>query len=152
MIDNTFDENWALNEAVMAASNSKCKSQRGVIIWDRTLGGEYVMGWNAPPEPFICDGSDKCRENCSKTAVHAEQAALMEMLNARHINIFNCEMLHVKIINGKPVTSEKPSCWQCSKLILKSGLKSMWLYQKEGFVEYTPYDFHRLTLENCDLK
>ena len=60
-------------------------------------------------------------------------------------------MLHIKIVDGLPVVSEKPSCWQCSKLILTAGLKSMWLYQKEGFVEYSAVDFHRITLENCDL-
>jgi len=146
-----FDEKWALNKAVEAAKNSNCKSQRGVVLWHRETG-LYSSGYNAPPLPFVCDGSDKCRTNCSKTAVHAEQLALMEALNWFDFNrLYECEMIHVKIVDGLPVVSEKPSCWQCSKLILAAGLKSMWLYQKEGFVEYSAYDFHRITLENCDL-
>lgn len=147
---NIWTEKWALEEAVNAASHSKCKSQRGVVIWDRATGN-IVYGWNAPPKPFKCDGSDECRANCSKTAVHAEQSALMKMLNNYDMNINECEMIHVKIVDDEPVFSEKPSCWQCSKLILESGLKSMWLYQKDGYVEYNPIEFHRLTLENCNI-
>ncbi len=150
----TFDEKWALDKAVSTAKNSNCKSQRGVIIWDRTFG--FVSeGWNAPPKPFICDGTDKCRSNCAKTAVHAEQAALMKLpayfIKHPMQSLHHLEMLHVKIVGDEAVISEKPSCWQCSKLILASGIKSMWLYEKSGFVEYTPELFHKLTLENCDL-
>ena len=74
-----YDEKWALEKAVEAAKNSNCKSQRGVILWHRE-NGSFTHGWNAPPKPFICDGSDKCRANCPKTAVHAEQAALMNAI------------------------------------------------------------------------
>lgn len=146
---NKYDQNWALKLAVNAAKNSNCQSQRGVVIWHREMG--YICdGWNAPPQPFVCDGSDSCRANCAKTAVHAEQAALLKLPD-HPLFISTAEMLHVKIVNGEAVYSEKPSCWQCSKLILKVGLKSMWLYQKEGFVEYSAYDFHKLTLKNCEL-
>ena len=150
-----FDEKWALGKAVEAAKNSNCKSKRGVVIWDRTIG-LVSIGWNAPPQPFVCDGSEKCRANCSKTAVHAEQAALMELPNYHYTieeagGVRNLEMLHVKIIDGQAVTSEKPSCWQCSKLILAAKLKSMWLYQAEGFVEYSAEEFHKQTLKNCEL-
>jgi deoxycytidylate deaminase len=144
-----YDEKWALNEAVEAAKHSKCKSQRGVVIWHRPSGSRTI-GWNAPPLPFVCDGSDACKAQCSKTAVHAEQAALLSALHFP-IPMNQCEMLHVKIVNGLAVTSEKPSCWACSKLILQSGLKSMWLYQKEGLVEYSALEFHEQTLKNCDL-
>ncbi len=145
-----YDENWALENAVTQANNSNCKSKRGVIIWHRTLG--FISGgWNAPPKPQTCDGSDKCRGNCPKTAVHAEQAALMNAINSK-VSIDECEMIHVKSVDGKAVISDKPSCWQCSKLILSAGLKYMWLYKEEGLVKYTPEDFHEQTLINCDLK
>lgn len=153
-INNEYDERWALQQAVIAASYSKCKSQRGVVIWNRNTG-QIVYGWNAPPKPYTCDGSEACRKNCAKTAVHAEQAALIEMTGSQvpsNMHIKHCEMIHVKIVEGKAVTSEKPSCWQCSKLILAAGLKAMWLYQPEGFVEYTPENFHEQTLINCNLK
>lgn len=147
-----YDEKWALNQAVQAAKNSNCKSKRGVVIWNRETG-IISYGWNAPPKPMVCDGSEACRANCAKTAVHAEQAALIETIDRKSFtNIKECEMIHVKIIDGEAVTSEKPSCWQCSKLILASGLKSMWLYQKEGFVEYSALEFHNQTLINCELK
>ena len=149
-----FDANYALQEAVKAATNSKCKSQRGVVIWHKT-GGLLTRGWNAPPHPFVCDGSEQCILNCAKTAVHAEQAALLGLLDlsnaVTYLGADNLEMLHVKIVNGEPVFSEKPSCWQCSKLILQAGIKSMWLFQKEGLVEYTALDFHEQTLKNCEL-
>lgn len=145
-----YDENWALERAVEAAKNSKCQSKRGVVIWSRYTG-IITSGWNAPPAPFKCNGSDECKATCSKTAVHAEQAALMALIDDM-FESDNLEMLHVKIINNEAVISEKPSCWQCSKLILASGIHSMWLYQKEGLVRYTPEEFHKQTLDNCDLK
>lgn len=145
-----FSEEWALAQAVEAAKNSKCKSQRGVVIWHRDEG-LMSMGWNAPPKPYICDGSDACRKNCAKTAVHAEQAALLRFKHDT-IKIEDCEMIHVKIIDGQAVTSDKPSCWQCSKLILESGIKTMWLFREEGFTRYSAEDFHEQTLANCDLK
>jgi deoxycytidylate deaminase len=147
-----YDEKWALTHAVEYAKESKCKSQRGVVIWHREKG-LMSSGWNAPPRPYVCDSSETCRANCAKTAIHAEQAALIKALTLYDIDtIRECEMIHVKIVDGQAVTSEKPSCWQCSKLILASQLKSMWLYQAEGFVEYTPLDFHEKTLINCELK
>jgi len=149
------NEKWALEKAVQASLNSNCKSKRGVVIWSREIGLVGV-GWNAPPKPLLCDGSDVCRANCAKTAVHAEQAALLDMLKDPHLymdtKLNELEMIHVKSVNGEAVVSEKPSCWQCSKLILASGIKSMWLYQKEGFVEYSAQDFHEQTLINCELK
>jgi deoxycytidylate deaminase len=144
-----FDEKWALEQAVKAAKNSTCKSQRGIVIWNRKHG-LMTSGWNALPKPFKCDSSEACRANCAKTAVHAEQAAILAF-DYINISIKDCEMIHVKIVEGKAVVSEKPSCWQCSKLILQAGLKSMWLYQKEGFVEYSAEEFHRQTLINCGL-
>lgn len=148
-----YSEEWALRQAIKVANKSKCQSQRGVVIWNRDHG-VLGVGFNHPPHPWICDGSDTCKANCAKTAIHAEQAAI---LNFAHNEIYDialsdCEMLHVKVVNGEAVFSEKPSCWQCSKLILGSGIQSMWLYQKEGLVQYTAEDFHNKTLINCDLK
>ena len=76
---NNYDEVWALGEAVKASLNSNCKSKRGVVIWHRQLG-LISSGCNMPPLPYICDGSEECRANCAKTAVHAEQYALMSMV------------------------------------------------------------------------
>ncbi len=143
-----YDENWALNEAVKFANQSSCRSKRGVIIWHRYRG---LLGWgfNNIPQPFKCDGSDECKKQCAKTAIHAEQQALLNFSGYALVN--ECEMLHVKSVDGKAVFSEKPSCWQCSKLILASGIKFMWLYTKDGLVKWSAEEFHRETLKNNNL-
>lgn len=142
-----MDEKQALKEAIEIAKLSPCKSKRGVVIWHRGLGF-IAGGCNQPPPNFICDGSEACRANCNKTAVHAEQEALIDFDS----RIEDCEMIHVKVVDGEAVHSLQPSCWQCSKLILRAGIKYMWLYQKEGFVRYSAKEFHEQTLINCDLK
>jgi len=148
---NNYNEIWALDQAVIAARKSKCKSQRGIVIWHREHG-LISDGFNAPPKPFVCDSSEACRANCAKTALHAEQVALLKLHKLdKKIPIGECEMIHVKVVNDEAVVSDKPSCWQCSKLILEAGLKSMWLYQNEGLVEYSAEDFHLKTLQNCNL-
>lgn len=141
-----MDENQALKEAVEIAKLSPCGSKRGIVIWHREHG-VISGGYNAPPPSFVCDGSDACRANCNKTAVHAEQAALIDF----DPRIEGCEMIHVKVVDGEAVHSLQPSCWQCSKLILQAGISYMWLYQVEGLVRYTAQDFHNKTLINCGL-
>ena len=149
-----FNENDALKEAVYYSTLSNCGSKRGVVIFHRKYG---VMcgGFNHLPWPLKCDGTPACRSVCAKTALHAEQDALLNWIQNVEafptVNIFDCEMLHVKSVDGKAVHSLQPSCWQCSKLILGSGLKAMWLYQAEGLVSYTAKDFHELTLKNNKL-
>lgn len=144
-----FDEQWALQQAIERANLSNCQSKRGVIIWHRKIGF-IAGGYNAPPKPKICNGSNACKANCSKTAVHAEQQAIINAFNLT-VPLSECEMIHVKTVDGKAVTSEKPSCWQCSKLILAARIRYMWLYQVEGLVRYTAADFHEKTLINCEL-
>lgn len=144
-----YDENWALNRAAEISKNSPCQSKRGVIIWDRDFG-LISTGYNSPPDRKDCNGSDKCKLNCNKTAIHAEQMAILNINDNIH-KYKNPEMLHIKTIDGKPVFSDKPCCWQCSKLILKLGIKYMWLYKKEGLVKYLSEDFHNQTLKNCEL-
>ena len=110
-------------------------------------------GFNHPPAPFTCDGSTACREACGKVCVHAEADALLQATKGLPDPWFmgGAEMLHVKVVNGREVPSGPPSCWQCSRLILESGIAGMWLLHEEGFQRYTPEEFHRLTLEHCGL-
>ncbi len=131
------------------------KSKRGVVIWH---GNRFLAtGFNAPPEPFFCDGSAACRRDCGKICVHAEQAAL---LKCQYFPLIGASMAHVKMVDGKPVPSGGPSCPDCSKKILFSGVETMWLLEERpqldvGFVPtwvpYTAFEFHRLTLVNCGL-
>lgn len=154
--------------ACSVASLSPCQSKRGVVLW-QSIGIIYT-GFNDQPTPFSCDGSDRCKEKCGKTAVHAEQRAI---LNAGQM-CGGASMLHVKAKSGKPCASMAPSCLECSKLILASGILSMHLLHDpeaqmlpgakvvgsvDGFCsdgnfgelqirQYSAVDFHRLTVEN----
>lgn len=115
-------QSW-VDEAVREANKSLCLSKRGVVIVDRA-GTLLAKGHNHQPFPFQCNGSEQCKRTCGKTAVHAEQSAIL----AAHM-VFppGTSMLHVKAIDGKPVASMAPSCLECSKLILESGIGWMHL-------------------------
>lgn len=105
-----------------AASNSPCQSKRGAAIFD----GEGIVlaaGFNDQPRPFVCDGSHACKANCGRTAIHAEQAAI---LNCAEISP-DTSMIHVKAMYGVPCHSGPPSCLECSKIILASGVQWMHL-------------------------
>lgn len=108
--------------AVEVAMKSPCQSKRGVVIAD-SEGNLVAKGYNHQPEPFICDGSDACKATCGKTAVHAEQAAIL----ASYGPVRGGWMLHVRAKDGMPCASMAPSCLECSKLILESGIEWMHL-------------------------
>jgi len=108
--------------AVTAAMKSPCQSKRGVVIASNE-GRLVSEGFNQQPYPFRCDGSDECKRNCGKTAVHAEQAAI---LSAKE-SLIGTWMLHVKAKDSTPCASMAPSCMECAKLILQSGIAWMHL-------------------------
>ena len=114
-----------IDEAVAASMQSPCVSKRGVVIVDE-LSNLRAVGFNDQPRPFVCDGSEHCKKNCGKTAVHAEQAALLK-LNGESSNRHGWYMLHVKAKDEMPCASMAPSCLECSKLILASGIPWMHL-------------------------
>ncbi len=149
----------AIKWAVHAASRSRCaKSQRGVVIW--LPGDRHPLsdGTNHQPSPHTCDGSDACRANCAKLCVHAEADALLGIpdidaaCGPEHAADWGLHMLHVKIVDGIPVPSGPPSCWQCSRLILATpAISTMWLLHPTGLRRYSTAEFHRLTLEHNHL-
>lgn len=114
-------KSW-VDEAVHVAMNSPCRSKRGVVISSKD-GRLIASGFNHQPFPFQCDSSERCKRNCGKTAIHAEQSAIL----AAHESLTNSWMLHVKAKQGKPCASMAPSCLECSKLILVSGIAWMHL-------------------------
>lgn len=147
---------WRL--ATGEGARSPCaKSKRGVVIWDGDFRPLAYQS-NRPPYPLTCNGSASCRASCGKVAVHAEQAALLECLESG-IRVYGAEMLHTKVAlvgdTWTGVAGGPPSCPDCSKLILASGIAGMWLIEmREGRatpVRYTAEEFHRLTLQNCCL-
>lgn len=146
------------NEAAMAAvrvgAASPCaKSKRGVVIFDQTR--VLALGNNHPPRGFACSGSEACRAACPKLCVHAEQAALAALGPVDPTTgepWANLDLLHVKVVDGLPVPSGPPSCWQCSRAILDhGGIIGVWLLHEQGWRFYTAHDFHVLTLAACDL-
>ena len=144
----------ALLIAVQAGINSPCcKSKRGVVIFnEHPLTGHLCTGWNSPPTGYTCTGTDTCRGNCSKVCVHAEQAALLQALACGH-PVTGMSMLHVKVEHGKAVYGGPPSCVSCSKLILDSRLRYMYLLESTSMsvVRYTAAEFHQATLKNLGL-
>ncbi len=139
----------ALELAVQAAAKSPCtKSKRGVVIWNEGYGNDsdrYAMGFNGPPPGFICDGSDECRNACSRLCVHAEPRALMKAPRG------STDLLHVKVVNGVAVPSGPPSCELCSKAILDFGIRRVWLLQETGLRLYSAEDFHVQSLLHHEL-
>ena len=111
-----------VDEAVRVAMKSPCLSKRGVVISSKD-GRLISTGFNHQPFPFECDGSERCKKNCGKTAIHAEQAAILRAAEP----VAGGWMLHVKAKDGKPCASGSPSCLECSKLILVSGISWMHL-------------------------
>ena len=153
-----YDEHKALDAAVKVAMRSPCmKTQRGVVIFERD-NGVMAEGFNHTPHPYQCTGTAACRAACKKICIHAEMDALMKLTTSKWHPWWmdrdgrSClEMLHVKVVDGKPVASGPPYCWQCSRHILESGIGKMWLLHEEGLHAYTALEFHQLTLEFCGL-
>lgn len=133
--------------SINEANNGSClKSKRGVAIWDKHEVA--IASSNSPPIPFKCD--DTCKNGCSKIAVHAEQRAIIDALQRGFI-LSECNMMHVKTINNELVISGGPSCVDCSKLIVETGIQNMWLYEEAGWIEYSAEDFHTETLKNIGI-
>lgn len=152
-------------DAVRIALRSPCaKSQRGVlIIQDTPFGpGVSAVGHNAQPKGFVCDGSARCRDAGSQLCEHAEQAAIYDLTAHRQfLPTGALHMLHVKVKYGEAVASGTPSCWQCSRAILATGLiERVWLIDsihdaggRQVFMlaSWTADAFHAATLANCGL-
>lgn len=147
-----MDEHEALRQAVKVGAASPCaKSRRGVVLFHRREG-VVAVGFNHPPHPFACDGSDACRASCNLLCVHAETAALHDLRRSlAPIRGRDLEMLHVKVVDGEAVSSGPPSCPQCSREILEAGLAKMWLLREDGLQAYDPVEFHELTLRHCEM-
>src|ERR1035438_7420780 len=136
---------WAIRVSVV----SPCRSKRGVVIWRENatpIDRSISAGYNRPPQGFACDGSLECKSNCSETALHAEEVALL----TADLSVYDAEMLHVKTVNGLLVPSGGPSCVACSKKILFKGLRGMWLYHENGWRFYDATEFHALSLQSSE--
>jgi len=150
----------ALEHAIKEACKSPCLSKRGVVIfWPN--GSLLGRGHNHQPAPFMCTGDAACKANCGKSAIHAEQQAILNALNfATSVN--GASLLHVKVKEGQAVYSGPPSCLECSKLILAADIGDVWLLHNpieqqysrfgemrhDGLTRYTAEEFHRATCQH----
>lgn len=127
--------------AVEVSRWSPCRSKRGVVIFN----GDDILGhgYNYKPRGFDCDDSEKCKATCRVEAIHAEQQALLAV--GRRAS--GADLLHAKTVDGVLVASGGPSCIQCSKLALVSGIAGVWLFHENGWRRYETAEFHRLSLE-----
>lgn len=133
----------------MAGASGCQKSNRGAALWE-PLHRLYFQGTNHPAHG-ICRGDEACRAACSRICVHAEQAVLLACASYRASLSRQSEMLHVKTVNGVLVPSGPPSCIECSKLMLASGVGFMWLFHEAGWRHYTMSEFHTQTLRTLGL-
>jgi len=142
-------QHW-IKLAAEETKNSRCsKSNRGVVIVkdDITLLGK---GTNNPPGKVECL-TERCYEICNEYAVHAEQNAIIEALRNGK-NIEGTRMYHVKVKNDEIKYSGGPSCVQCSKLVLETGIKNFVLKHRGGYGLYEAEEFHELSLQTLEAK
>lgn len=154
--------------ARVVATHSPCaKSKRGCIVVDSDTRAftVYGSGFNGPPPPFSCDGSESCRSSCRHVCIHAEARAIIAAtssagnrtvplsLTCRLKALSGLAMVHIKVdAAGVAVPSGPPSCEQCSKLVLDSGLDGIWLWvEADDWRFYPAKEFHDLTLKHCGL-
>jgi hypothetical protein len=150
----------AIRAALEAAAQSPCvKSKRGVAVYHIPSGDVMGVGYNSQPSRR-CDQT--CITNCNKLCVHAEHRAIVAAMPlSKSLRVHDA--VHVKLFSmGGPYTgrvpadfdytnalvpSGGPSCWQCSRIILDSGLEGFWLFHVDGWKRYEAEEFHRLSLE-----
>lgn len=148
--------------AVALANQGPChKSKRGAVLLavndrERLASGEGIdvgHGFNGPPLPMRCNGSDACRSACGRVCEHAEAAAMRDSIG-HHRGVRSgaeLHMLHIKTVGGVAVPSDRPSCEKCSVAMLAHGVAVMWLLTSTGLRAWSMEDFHSETLRNLGL-
>lgn len=158
MTEYNYNEWQAVFDAYSEALKSTCiKSQRGVIIFNRREG-ILSRGYNGPPNGFLCNEAF-CVNMCSQRAVHAEQMALLRynpqatLPESKNPFEVEADLLHVRMKNGRVEDLDaSPTCLECSKLIVLSGIKRVWLYLGYGRLKvWDAADFHAETLHHHGL-
>jgi len=146
----TTPPDFVIAEALRESTHSPCQSKRGAAIFE-LVDGRWAqlhgLGHNAPPEGFLCDASDACKQVCRRTAIHAEQMAI-----ARGWQVRGCDLVHVKAVDCVLVDSGPPSCVECSKLAILFGLVHVWLFEASGWHRYPVREFHLRSVFNAAAK
>jgi deoxycytidylate deaminase len=133
-------------EAIAQGDKAACaKSKRGVIF---AKGAKIIgRGNNGPPPGYLCN-PDSCRQRCADYAVHAEMRAIFDVMHSGH-DIRGARGYHVKVVDGKGVSSSTPSCLNCSKHMKDAGVAEFVLQDEKGYALYSMEEFHDETLKNC---
>lgn len=138
-----------LDKMIFYGSKGPCaKSKRVSAII--TNYNEYVISVNTPPVGFNCQNNDACKKVCNQVCVHAEENAILTAFNA-NLEVKNSTCLHLKIKDGNPTFSGRPSCIYCSRKLLQSEVKYMYLFHENGWKRYTSEEFHRETLKTLGI-
>jgi len=126
-----------IEKARQVGERSHCeKSKRGVVIHTR-VGRLVGCGKNGMPEPFLCDGTDECKSVCRYRCVHAEARALAAARMSKHADyhdVYELDLVHVKVVDGEIVASGPPSCLPCAREILDANLHGVWLFEESPAV------------------
>ena len=131
-------------ECEQEARKSRCqKSQRGVVI----VNDGIILGRasNNPPLELLCE-PEKCHDICNEYCIHAEDRAIHEA-NAQGLDLKGSRLYHLKIKEGAVRSSRNPSCPNCSKWILESGIAEVVLKHEIRHSLYDAKEFHELSLE-----
>jgi hypothetical protein len=157
-----------IRRAVVVAGQShpgRCvKSYRGAVVFDPSSGMIHGWGYNSPPIPMRCTGSPECRAHCALICEHAEGRAIrMALQSMRLTDEHQLHLVHVKISdNGRIAPSGRPSCVQCSRVVLEiKGLAGVWLYHEVQIGSggaragewhfYHSQQFHELSLQSMGI-
>lgn len=120
-----------VQHALELASQSPCRSRRGVVVWATSCGVPIVEGggYNGPPRGAPCPGRAVCAGTCGQRCVHAEIRAIRRAGWPRHGG--PSELVHVeRAVDGGVKPCLGPSCWQCAREILDVGfIAGVWLYE-----------------------
>ena len=144
---------YVIEAARAAAIRSPCeKSKRGAVLfnlekhemWERTPPSSFLSsataetarrehvvaatGFNGQPPPFMCSGSDLCRRDCAQLCLHAEERAIRAA--GALDDVVDLELVHVKVVNDEVVPGKGPGCAQCSRLIVETNLRGIWLFEQ----------------------
>lgn len=143
-----------------------CKSKRvsaiitkeePTISWNNYRSMNYfsnygcVVATNEPPTGFSCKNNEACKKVCNQVCIHAEENAIIKAFQ-RGLNVKDGICLHLKIVNNEPTSSGNPSCIYCSRKLLQSGIKFMYLFHEDGWKKYTTEEFHRETLKTLGIE
>jgi hypothetical protein len=135
------------------------KSHRGAVVFDSASHVVHGWGFNAPPSPMVCAGTERCRKICRRICEHAEARAIDATLRAVNVETLAKDrrvlhLVHVKLGPDDRLTpSGPPSCADCSKRILGCGfIKGVWLFESgnsktPAWCFYPAVEFHQRSLE-----